>query len=112
MEMGVLGFFFQAVERVKLRSLFACFGFSHVSGSEGKGVRGWDVALVLETLNCAEGGGLGCRSFILVFVGWLGTVWNLGIRVSWGGNDGLGEGLRERLRERRSCTELLKFIPC
>ena len=37
----------------------------------GKGSRrGWDAALVPEPLNCADGA-LGCRSLILVFVGWL-----------------------------------------
>ena len=81
------------MERVELRSLSACFGFSYVSGSEGKGAEGLGRGSSTGTAELCGGGGLGCRSFILVFVGWLGTVWNLGIRVSWGGNGGLGGGI-------------------
>lgn len=86
------------MERVELRSLFACFGFSHVNGSEKRESEGLEHGSGTGTAKLCGGGGgggaLGCRSFILVFVGWLGTVWNLGIKVSWGGNGGLGGGIK------------------
>lgn len=72
MEMGVSGFFLSNDGEGWTTVTIFEFRVFPRERERGKGSRrGWDAALVPEPLNCAEGG-LGCRSLILVFVGWLG----------------------------------------
>ena len=87
MEMGVSGFFFQAVERVELRSLFACFGFSHVSGSERRESEGLGHGSGTGTAKLCGGRGAWAVAHLswCLWAGWgRSGIWGLGL---------LGEGM-------------------